>query len=392
MKHLKMVLSLLILSIWLSCVYAWYYVEYQKDMKRYINYVDELKFSPEFVNAFNYAKENWITSAESILKANMDWTITRIEMSKMITVFAMNVLWVKPDLKLDCKFDDVPADLDAKYKYWVTRACQMWLMWYDNDWNKQKNFNPRNNVTRAQLATVLSRMINKAYWRTIKNWDPYYDTHIKYLITQWIIKDYYKPSPDSKEKRWNVMLMLYRADNRNTVTVNYEEWYTKIKPGQIYRNKFYWFQIATTAISWSIISIWKNEEVWWTYVTLYSFIPNQIDWYEIINSFLELEEYKENAKSFKESGNLLHVTLREIIKSWTRKFNEYYNWEEEYNKALNELTETEYYLVEEPWYGIQESPYTTRKKDQEYLDCPLCWPMWYFNHYEFKNLKGDIVY
>ena len=185
--------------------------------------------------------------------------------------------------------------------------------------------------------------------------------------------------------------MLYRADNRNTVTVNYEEWYTKIKPGQIYRNKFYWFQIATTAISWSIISIWKNEEVWWTYVTLYSFIPNQIDWYEIINSFLELEEYKENAKSFKESGNLLHVTLREIIKSWTRKFNEYYDWEE-YNKALNSLTETEYYLVEEPWYSLQVSSYTTRKKDQEYLDCPLCWPMWYFNHYEFKNLKGDIVY
>ena len=381
MKHIKIVLSLLIVILWLSCTYAWYYVEYNKNLWYYMNYVDELKFWPEFVNAFRYAKENWITSAESILKANMDWTITRIEMSKMITVFAMNVLWVKPDTKLNCKFDDVTTELDAKYKYWVTRACQMWLMWYDNDWKKQENFNPRKTVTRAQLATVLSRMINKAYWRTIKNWNPYYDTHLKYLITQWIINDYYKPSPDSNEKRWNVMLMLYRADNRNIVTVNYEEWYTKLKPGQIYRNKFYWFQLATSAISWSIVSIWKNEDVWWTYVTLYSFLPNEIDRYVLSNEYWELNEYKDNAKSFKESGLLYHLTLREIVKVTPSIV-----------QNNNELADEKYFLAMEPWYSIQESPYTSKKKDQEYVSCPRCWPMGYFYHYQFKNLKWNISY
>ena len=392
MKHLSIVLSLLITLFGISYVYWWYYIEYDKNTWTYMRFVEETKYSPEFVNAYRYALENWITSAETITKANMDWPISRIEMSKMITVYAMNVLWLKPDKNKYCEFDDVTKELDAQYKYWVTRACQMWLMWYDSDWKKQESFNPRKNVTRAQLATVLSRMLNKGYWRTIKNWDPYYDTHLKYLISEWIINDYYKPASDSTEKRWNVMLMLYRSDNRNIVTVNYEEWYTKIKPGQTYRNKFYWFQISSAAISWWIVSIRKNEDIWWTYITLYSFIPEEIDGYKLYNWYWEIKKYKEDAKSFKESWLLLNLTLREIIKKWTAKFKEYYSDLNEYERVTNRLTETNYYLEEEPWYSLQESPYWKNLKDQEYISCPWCWPMWYFSHYEFKNLKWNIRY
>ena len=392
MKHLYIVLSLLITLFSIPYAYWWYYVEYDKDIWKYTKYTEELKFSPEFVNAYKYALDNEITSAESITKANMDWAISRIEMSKMISVYAMNVLWIKPDINKYCEFEDVTKELDAKYKYWVTRACQMWLMWYDSDWKKQDNFNPRKNVTRAQLATVLSRMLNKGYWRTIKNWEPYYDTHLKYLISQWIINDYYKPAPDSTEKRWNVMLMLYRSDNRNVVTVNYEEGYTKIKPGQTYRNKYYWFQLTPTAISWSIISIRKDEEWWGTYITLYAFIPEEKDWYKISNEYWEINEFKDKAKTFKESWLLLFLTMRELIKKWSQNFKDHYNSTKDYEWAINNLTEKDYILSVEPWYFLDFSPYVSKIDSQENTFYPLSWPMWYFNHYEFKNLKWNIVY
>ena len=386
MKKPLILISMLAIA-WISVAQAWYYRVYDSNIEKYLVYTDELKFSPEYVNAYNYAYNNWITTADSIKNANMTGEITRIEMSKMISTYAMNMLWLKPDLNKNCKFSDITTELDTKYKYWVTRSCQLGLMWLDWSWNRQELFKPRDNVTRAQLATVLSRVLNRWYWRTIKNWNPYYDSHLKYLISEWIIKDYYKPAPDSKEKRWNVMVMLYRSDHRNIVTTTYEKWYTILKPGQTYRNKTYGFQIVSSAHSWWVVSIYKDDYSWRTYVTLYSYIPEEIDWYKLSNDYWEINQYKENAKLFDTKWLLLNVTTREILKKWTNNYNELWLWSELDDK----LTETDYYLNLNPWYDIQESAYNI-ELSKDYAMCPTCWAMWYFINYEFKNLKWDKIY
>ena len=381
LKTIITTLCLITSTIWF--VNAWYYSEYDNNIEQTFKYVDELKYSPEYVNAYNYALKNWITTIDSIINANLNWEITRIEMAKMISTYAINIAWLKPDNNKDCNFSDVSRELDVQFKYWVTRACQLWLMWLDNDWNKQENFNPRKKVTRAQLATVLSRMLNRSYWRTIKNWEPYYDTHLKYLIQEWIINDYYKPLPDTNEKRWNVMLMLYRSDYRNIVTTNYEEWYTILKPWQLYRNKHYWIQVISSAISWWVVSITKNIEEWDALISLFAFLTEEIDWYKLDNTYWKYEEYKDNAKRFNSTWLLLNYTSRLIEKKnsnntqWIR------------NTVNKDYTEKDYQLIDMPWFGIQESPFTARKDEGS---CPICWPMWYYANYKIKNIKWDIEF
>ena len=170
-------------------------------------------FTSEQQEAYNYAYSQWITTALSIEKANMDGQLTRIAMAKMISNFAVNVLWLQPDTSKNCSFTDVSASLDAQYNYWVTQVCQLWLMWIWDDWKKSDNFNPYGTITRAQFVTAFSRALSKAYWETVKNWDPYYSTHLQYLYLKWIIKNV--DTPYNIEKRWNVMIMMQRASKIN---------------------------------------------------------------------------------------------------------------------------------------------------------------------------------
>ena len=170
-----------------------------------------VNYTTEEQDAYSYAYDIWVTTVETIDKANIRWPLTRVAMAKMISNFAINVLWLKPDTSADCTFQDVSSSLDAQYNNWVTQACQLWLMWIWNDWKKSWTFNPNWTVTRWQRATAFSRALSKANWDIVKEWDPYYKSHMEYLQSRWIIKDVNNPRYDSSEKRWNVMIMMYRA-------------------------------------------------------------------------------------------------------------------------------------------------------------------------------------
>ena len=81
-------------------------------------------------------------------------------------------------------------------------------MWIDADWSPIKNFNPSGKVTRAQFATVLSRVL---YWSKYnQTWNKYYEKHIKALESAGILT---KTDPSIQELRWWIILMLYRAKN-----------------------------------------------------------------------------------------------------------------------------------------------------------------------------------
>ena len=172
-------------------------------------------YSSEEKQAYNYAFRNDITTMDSIDSADMWWTLTRIAMAKMISNYAINVLWLTPDKWENCYFSDVSNDLDYQFDRWVTKACQLGLMgvWMDK-------FYPKWIVTRAEFGTVLSRALNaenESKLRSMNNANPYYSEHLQYLKEEWIMKDISNPS--SLERRWRVMLMLMRADEW------YDWWY-----------------------------------------------------------------------------------------------------------------------------------------------------------------------
>jgi hypothetical protein len=135
----------------------------------------------------------------------MNSNITRIEMAKMLSYYAINVLWKTPDTSKTIKFKDVSNRKDKQYDNWVTLAYQLWIMWQNVKNNK---FRPNDEVTRAELVTSLSRML---YWTpewTNKWTSKYYEPHMAKLYNEWIITN---TDPNLKEKRWYLMTMLMRS-------------------------------------------------------------------------------------------------------------------------------------------------------------------------------------
>lgn len=206
-----------------------------------------VSYSAEEQAAYNYSFKNKITTMWSIDRANMWWNLTRIAMAKMLSNYATNVLWLKPDTSKNCYFSDVSSSLDYQYDNWVTKACQLWLMgvWIDK-------FYPNWIVTRAEFWTVLSRALNAkdtTKLNRMNNANPYYSEHLNYLKEEWIMN--YISNPTSYERRWRVMLMLMRADENGSNN----SWRDFIEEGGgfTYRSKI---------VAWWNWNNYRNEEYW----------------------------------------------------------------------------------------------------------------------------------
>lgn len=167
---------------------------------------DTLKFNPKYSDemneAYQYARYYDITTKDSIKDADMYSGLNRIAMAKMLTNYAENVLG-KDNFNTgrNCSFNDVSNSLDKDYDYWVTKACQLWIMWVNMPNNK---FYPNWWVTRAEFATALSRLL----YNTKDGTEKYYSTHITKLRREWIITN---TDPALWELRGYVMLMLKRV-------------------------------------------------------------------------------------------------------------------------------------------------------------------------------------
>ena len=162
-------------------------------------------YSDEMNEAYQYAFQNKITTMDSIEKAYMEWNLTRIAMAKMLSQYAINVLWKTPDTTRYNKFADVSDALDAEYDSWVTLAYQLWIMWINMPNNR---FRPDDYVPRSEFVTALSRMkYNTSDWEYA--WTPeFYKNHMGLLSRLWIITN---TNPTMLELRWYVMIMLMRA-------------------------------------------------------------------------------------------------------------------------------------------------------------------------------------
>ncbi len=156
----------------------------------------------ELYEAYKWAYQNWITKQQTMKQAKMGLPLTRIAMAKMLSIFAVNVLWKKTDAsKWEKHFIDVTSKQNADYNNAVTLSYQLWIMW---QWTNK--FRPNDGVTRAEFATALSRLLYST-----PDWYPYYTTHLNKLKQEWIITN---TNPQIKEKRWYVMLMLMRSVNQ----------------------------------------------------------------------------------------------------------------------------------------------------------------------------------
>ena len=211
-------------------------------------------YSLEDKQAYNYAYQNWITTMPTIERANMWWNLKRIEMAKMLSNYAINILGLAPDTTKNCNFSDVSSNLDYQYDNGVTKACQLGLMWVGIN-----QFYPNWKVTRAEFGTVLSRALNAkdiSKLNQMNDANPYYSEHLNYLNEQWIMNNI--SNPGSFELRWRVMLMLMRSDKNYT-----------------------WSEIASFDELDDIVATCHVDDMWWYDYKIYknSFIVPYKDWY-----------------------------------------------------------------------------------------------------------------
>jgi len=162
-------------------------------------------FTKEQKDAYTFAKENWITTKDTIQSAQMNGKLTRIAMAKMLSQYAMNVLWQTPDTSKTIKFRDVTSKKDADYDNWVTLAYQLWIMWQNMPNNR---FRPNDEVSRAEFVTALSRLLYQTTDGEYKSTSKYYTPHMAKLYNEWIINN---TDPSMAERRWYVMIMLMRS-------------------------------------------------------------------------------------------------------------------------------------------------------------------------------------
>ena len=182
-----------------------------------INWCIADSYTQELETAYNWAYSKWITTQSTIDKANMKGKITREEMAKMISNYAINVLWMIPDTTRSCFFLD--SNINPDLVEYVTKSCQLWLM---GQW--VSSFRPKDNVTRAEFWTLLSRAL---WWNQNEWWITYYQNHLKALKAEWIMNNI--SFPMDKEIRWYVMLMLMRSFQVNYYIIDendekYPEW------------------------------------------------------------------------------------------------------------------------------------------------------------------------
>ena len=170
---------------------------------------DTLRFNPyysdEMNQAYQFAYHYGITTKTNIKDAAMNWELTRIAMAKMLSQYAINVLWIQPDKSRNNQFADVSDKLDTEYDDGVTLAYQLWIMWINMPNNE---FRPYNYVTRGEFATALSRLLyNTSDWE-YEMTSSYYVPHINKLAYEGILTN---TDPYMKELRGYVMLMLMRS-------------------------------------------------------------------------------------------------------------------------------------------------------------------------------------
>jgi hypothetical protein len=128
--------------------------------------------------------------------------LTRAELAKMITIFAKDVLWKDFVIEESIGFTDVNSSLWDLEEY-VNEIYKLQIMW-TGDKNKME-FYPNAYVTRAEFATVLSRLL---FWdRFNQEWENWYAQHL-YILKKAKLLD--NTRPEELEMKWSVLLMLYK--------------------------------------------------------------------------------------------------------------------------------------------------------------------------------------
>lgn len=168
------------------------------------------KYGEDVFVAYNRAINNWITTIDDVSKVKFNKKITRAELAKMMVEFMSWTLQKQPVITWGVNYRDVNSKKLWDLAWYIQLAYQYQIMGINADWTPIEDFNPDKTVTRAEFATVLSRVLyGSRYNQSGVN---YYEKHIEALNKANILSN---TNPNLVEARWRIMTMLYNAKDIN---------------------------------------------------------------------------------------------------------------------------------------------------------------------------------
>ena len=128
----------------------------------------------------------------------------------MMVEFMSWTLQKQPVITWGVNYRDVNSRKLWDLAWYIQLAYQYQIMGINADWTPIEDFNPNKTVTRAEFATVLSRVLYGSTYN--QSWVNYYEKHIETLNKANILSN---TNPNLVEARWRIMTMLYNAKDIN---------------------------------------------------------------------------------------------------------------------------------------------------------------------------------
>ena len=169
------------------------------------------KYGQNLFDAYNRAIKSWIATIDDVNKANLNKKITRAELAKLMVIFMSGVLEKEPVITEEVDYKDVDPQKLWDLAWYIQLAYQYQIMWINTDWSSMDVFNPNKTVTRAEFATVLSRVLFGDIYN--QNWAKYYEKHIESLQDFGILSN---TDPNLVESKWWIITMFYNAQSTTT--------------------------------------------------------------------------------------------------------------------------------------------------------------------------------
>ena len=255
-------------------------------------------YTQEQQEAYQWAYQYGITTQPTIEAANLDWEITRQAFAKMVVNYIENVAWVKQTTSNSCNFPDENKITDNLELY-AKKTCAYNIMW--SSWTA---FNPMNSLSRAQLWTVLSRIL---WWdRHDSSWNWYYVYHVNALQDAGIMDDIndvmFIPA-----KRWDVMIMFKRMNDifGSHVYMNIWNQHSYFSTSINNTTNSYVAESSSTnlSIESNVIYTWKDGTQYYYNVDFLNILKNEASkkWETDLLKYIEIEiGYLNSGSQFKE--------------------------------------------------------------------------------------------
>lgn len=156
----------------------------------------------DLMDVYLWARDNWITTWESLEAALPNGYIKRWEMAKLIVDFVEGVLWreIPKNISEKCsRWDDESEWESLEIKNYAEKSCSLWLMWI-----YMRNFQPNKLLDRAEFGTIVSRLL---WWEKFNvpnatKINKFYTKHLQEVKRENLIIQVENPEKIKELRKW----------------------------------------------------------------------------------------------------------------------------------------------------------------------------------------------